>query len=294
MTAATQDIKTPKLGTEEIPPPTLLGLPVETNTQIFGGTMVASNAAGNAVPAKISTALIVWGRCERGINNLNTNTPYGAAGAQNVTVRPGAYYWASDGSVTAGMVGQPVFALDDETVTTNPAVAGATYWLPYAGTVQPPGVGEAGIFLASNTKIPVLVGEAPSLVLHGTIDIPLATLQAKTSTTAFNIGPALPANIIILASDINVVTVLAGGGTSASVAQVQNTGETAGSFLGGTAGTNVFTGAPLGPVQEPVGLNPYGRRGTQQLQMTVTNTGAAMSALTTGHLQVDIYYSILQ
>ena len=124
MTATTQDIKSDKLGTEEIPPPGLLGLPIETNTIIYGGTPVFSDANGYAVDGTpASGGLFCWGRSEKQVNNLNTNTPYGAAAAQNVTIRPGAYYFASDGSVTAAQVGKAVYALDNQTVTSSPVHA---------------------------------------------------------------------------------------------------------------------------------------------------------------------------
>lgn len=295
MTAATKDVPSPKVGTEDTPPPALLALPCASNVLIYGGTFAASDSSGNAVPCTSSAALMLWGRVERQVNNLNTNTPYGAAGAQNVTVRPGPYYFASDGSVTAAMVGQPVFALDDNTATTNPTVAGATYWLPFAGIVVPPGVGEAGTSLPINTKIPVYVGypSCTGMVLHATIDVPLATIQAQTSGTAFNLGPALPANAVIVASDINVITALSGGGETGTIAQVQNTSETAGALLGGNSGLQVTSGTPDG-IHAATGSDPFGKRGGEQLQMTLTATGGTLAGLTAGHLAVDLYYSILQ
>lgn len=120
MTAAINDIATTdKLGTEELPPPPLLSFPVEANTQIFAGTMVATNAAGNAVPANSSTAKVVWGRCERGVNNLTTNAPFGAAGAQQVGARPGAFYFSQDATIAQANIGQNAYVVDDNTVSLN-------------------------------------------------------------------------------------------------------------------------------------------------------------------------------
>lgn len=295
MTAATQDIKTDKLGTPELATPPLYSLPVAANTILYGGTMVAADTNGRAVPATTSAALMLVGLCDRQVNNLTTNAPFGAAGAQDVQLRTGVFYFANDGTVAASMVGQPVFALDDNTVTTNPTKAGVTYWLPFAGTIEPPAVGDFGFSPTDATKIPVYVAfpAASGLTLHATIDVPLATIQAETSATPFNIGPALPANAVIVASDINVIVALSGGGETGTIAQVQATSETAGNLLGGSSGLQVTSGSPAG-IHAATGLNPYGKRGGQQLQMTLTATGGTLAGLTAGHLAVDIYYTILQ
>src|ERR1700759_3987282 len=121
MTAAIQDIKTDKLGSIETPPPPLLRLSGAAKVQIFAGTFAASDVNGRAVPCTSSAALMLWGLVDKQVNNLTTNSPYGAADAQTVQVRPGPFYFANDGSIiTKAMMGQPVFALDDNTVTTNP------------------------------------------------------------------------------------------------------------------------------------------------------------------------------
>lgn len=293
MTAATQDVTaTVKLGTEDTPPPALLALPVESNTLIYGGTMVASDSSGNAVPAKQASALMVWGRCERQINNLTGQTPF----QPFVTIRPGPFYWYNDGSITAAMVGQPAYALDDETVTSNPCVAGATYWLPFAGLIMPPAVGKAGIIIPTNTMVPVYSGfpSPSSIVLHGNIAVPLATIQAGTSGTAFNIGNVLPANTKLIGASINVVTPLSGGANTTATASLATSADaTFPTNAKATiiAATTVFTGA-FTPISV-IGSNPYDSRGGQQLQMTITTSGT-QSALTAGVLSVDVYYTIVQ
>jgi hypothetical protein len=286
MTAAIIDVISDKMGDPNTPPPPLYGLPVAANVQIFGGTFAANDVNGRAVPCTSAAALQLWGRVERQINNLTTNTPWGAAGSQNVLIAPGAYYFSSDGTVTAGMIGQAVFALDDNTVTTNPTKTGVTYWLPYAGYVVPPAVGDFGFTPNNATKVPVFVGaQSPtSVVLHATIDIPLATMQALTSGTAFNVGPVLPANARVLSTAVNVITVLAGN--TSDVITLQGGTDAAGTLI---ASTTVFTGAAA-IIQTP-GSNPYATRGGTQLKATITG-GTALSNLTTGHLSIDVFYSI--
>jgi hypothetical protein len=125
--------------------------------------------------------------------------------------------------------------------------------------------------------------------VHVTIDIPLATIQAQTSGTAFNVGSALPANAKLLSADINVLTALSGGSAASAVATLQGGSDSAGSII---ASTTVFTGAAT-PIATP-GSNPYTARGGQQLKMTITGDGThALSTLTAGHLSVDVVYSVL-
>ena len=108
-------------------------LPVEANTNIYLGGIVALNAAGNAVPASATTttanALKVVGRAEyvkNGIPGQNAINNPGAAGAISITARKGVFLYASDGSVGAAQLGLNCFALDDNTVTALDRASGAT------------------------------------------------------------------------------------------------------------------------------------------------------------------------
>ena len=281
MTAAIQDIQTNKIGTDEIPPPNYLALPVEAGKTIFGGTMVCSNAAGNAVNAGDAGALMAWGRCERQVVNA------GAAGLVTVLMRPGAYYLAQDGTITVANVGQPCFFVDDSTVSLSPG--GTTACRPFAGIILPPAIGEAGIFLPVNTKVAVYVG-APgpaNLVLRYTVSLTLAQIQATASGTAFNLGVPLPTNARLLASEINVPIALSGGGATAVTASLSGGTDAAASIL---AAQSVFTGAA--PVNATPGTNPYAARGGQQIKMVITTTTGTNPTLAAGVLSVDLFYSI--
>ena len=107
--------------------------PVEANTNIFLGGVVALNAAGNAVPASATTtvanALKVAGRAEHvtnGIPGQNALNNPGAAGAIAITARKGVFLYSTDGSVGAAQVGQVCFALDDNNVTATDRASGAS------------------------------------------------------------------------------------------------------------------------------------------------------------------------
>ena len=107
--------------------------PVEANTNIYLGGIVALNAAGNAVPASATTttanAQRVVGRAEyvkNGIPGQNATNNPGVAGAISITARKGVFLYATDGSVGAAQVGLNCFALDDNTVTALDRASGAT------------------------------------------------------------------------------------------------------------------------------------------------------------------------
>lgn len=107
--------------------------PVEANSNIFLGGMVALNAAGNAVPASATTtvanALKVVGRAEyvkNGLPGQNALNNPGAAGAISITVRKGVFLYATDGSVGAAQVGLNCFAMDDNTVAATDRASGAS------------------------------------------------------------------------------------------------------------------------------------------------------------------------
>jgi hypothetical protein len=107
--------------------------PVEANTNIYLGGIVALNAAGNAVPASATTttanAQRVVGRAEyvkNGIPGQNALNNPGAAGAISITARKGVFLYATDGSVGAAQLGLNCFALDDNTVTALDRASGAT------------------------------------------------------------------------------------------------------------------------------------------------------------------------
>jgi hypothetical protein len=106
--------------------------PVEANTNVYLGGMVALNAAGNAVPASATTtvanALKISGRAEyvtNGIPGQNAINNPGAAGAISITARKGVFLYATDGSVGAAQLGLNCFALDDNTVTALDRASGA-------------------------------------------------------------------------------------------------------------------------------------------------------------------------
>jgi hypothetical protein len=114
--------------------------PVEANTTVYLGSMVALNANGNAVPAASAAGLRIVGRAERmylgapGQDAVNTssvtipgsNLAAGAAGAISVMCARGVFLYAiNDGSIAQPQVGMLCFAVDDNSVSLSDG-SGAT------------------------------------------------------------------------------------------------------------------------------------------------------------------------
>lgn len=301
MTATTQDIKAPQLGSAGYIFPGLLSIPIEANCQIFANTPVFQDAAGFAVDGSntVNPPVVCVGRAQTGVNNLSTNTPYGAQGAQQVTCEQGVFYYDQDGTIT-GTVNdfQPVFALDNQTCTVNAVQSlTATTWLPFLGVVQPPGQGQSGIVFTTNSQVPVFLGfpNPYGLVLRARVTVTLAQIQAKTSGTAFNFGPPMPPNARLLDLQVNLTTQLTGGGMTDAAFTLQGGTDTAGSLFGGAAALNMTTAAvgAYTSIGTNGGNNPYPSRGGQQLFGTLTATGGTLAGLTAGGFNVDLFYTLL-
>ncbi|HEX4208752.1 MAG TPA: hypothetical protein VHY56_00040 [Candidatus Binataceae bacterium] len=119
--------------------------PVEANTTIYLGSIVALNGNGNAVPAAGLANLKVVGRADMVSNGFPgqdaVNNP-GAAGAVAIVVRRGVFMYAvNDGSIGAAQIGLIAFAADDNSVSLADgsgatAVAAQTTVFPAAASAQ--------------------------------------------------------------------------------------------------------------------------------------------------------------
>lgn len=180
MTALAKDRKTAQYGSPDEVVPGLLSFPVAAATTIYGGSLVATNASGYAVPASASNALKLWGRAEQQVVNT-TAAGYGTAGALNVTVKPGVFAFAASGSITIADVGKACYAVDDQTISLTD---GAGLY-PYAGVIF--GVAPSG-------EIYVGVGVCFTSPYSADDDTELANYQVRT-VRARNVVPANVADL---------------------------------------------------------------------------------------------------
>ena len=176
-----------------------LNFPVAAATTIFAGAMVATDAAGNAVPASSAVALKVWGRAEKTVINT-VAAGFGSAGQLTIEVLPGVTSWtngAGADAITAAHVGRIAYASDDNTV--NLTDGGGTR--PAAGK----------IYGLDGTQVKVDLG-APSLwdesdILGGVVHVKV--LRARNVVNG---------NVANLAA----YTVASGAGTNDSTLGVEN------------------------------------------------------------------------
>lgn len=123
MTALTQDRNTLRRNGEQMEPP------VAAATRIYGGSMVAINASGYAVPGATSTTLKAAGVAERRADNAA-----GAAGDLRVRLSKGVFRFgnsASNDAIALTDIGSTCYIVDDQTV----AKTNGTNTRSAAGTV---------------------------------------------------------------------------------------------------------------------------------------------------------------
>lgn len=112
---------------------------VGANVKIWGGAIVAINAAGFLVPATAATGLKVVGIAESTVDNLG-----GANGAKRAAYRPGCFLMAN--STSGDLIGpadreNDCYVVDDQTV----AKTDGTGTRSLAGRIQE--VTSAGVFV---------------------------------------------------------------------------------------------------------------------------------------------------
>lgn len=155
----TKDRKLTLQGSPDQAIPTMLAIPVEAGAKLFSGGLVATNAAGNAVPASADTTLTVQGFCDKTVDNTAGN-----AGDLTVLVRRGSGSLDQSGTtIDKSSLKSPVYAVDDHTVSLSDG--GATR--PLAGFVES---------VLANGQINILVGV---IVLPDSGDSALATPTAN-------------------------------------------------------------------------------------------------------------------
>lgn len=88
--------------------------PVAADTTLFPGALVMVNAAGFLVAGQTATGLIGVGRSENLVDNAG-----GSNGAVTCDYKPGIFRFnnsASTDEITAADIGNPCYAVDDQTV----------------------------------------------------------------------------------------------------------------------------------------------------------------------------------
>ncbi len=170
---------------------------------IYGGSMVAVNLSGYAVPAADTAGLSVIGRAEAYSDNTGANY----LSTKTIQIGRGVFRWANGSSITNGEIGQLAYCLDDQTVKTsgitNNIIAGVivevdtsgvwvdTFDIGSQGSVTPSSLAVSGAGTVGST---LAVG---STLTAGNLTSTGATsLGATTATGATGLRGTTTANII--------------------------------------------------------------------------------------------------
>jgi hypothetical protein len=106
-----------------------LNLPMAA-VKIYGGSLVARNASGNATPGAVATTLRGVGRAAETVDNSG-----GSAGDRNIEIDKGIFRFANSSSsdeITRADIGADCYIVDDQTVaktngTSTRSVAGKVF-----------------------------------------------------------------------------------------------------------------------------------------------------------------------
>ena len=112
MAALTQDRNTPERNADEFT------FDMAAATTIFAGSLVALDASGNLVKGTTAVGLIAAGRAQE------SKTNSGAAGAEKLRVKKGAFRWANSAAadlITKAEIGDDCYIVDDQTVAKTSA-----------------------------------------------------------------------------------------------------------------------------------------------------------------------------
>jgi hypothetical protein len=177
-------------------------LPVAASTKIYGGSQVALNASGYAVPAANTVGLRVQGRAAKQVDNSA-----GANGDKFIDVDRGIFkYEAGTQAPVLATVGYPVFVQDDQTVgkggaaTSAGVFAGIMHELDDDGSVwvdQTPEV----LFEGRDAGVEAVSAAGAISVLTRT------TTLAVTGTTAYTLADG------VYEGQRKTVTVISGAST---------------------------------------------------------------------------------
>lgn len=270
-----------------------LSAPVAAATRVFAGSIVAIDAAGNAVPAGTPSAQRVVGVALTHVDNRD-----GEDGDRTVLVARGVYAFnVADGmpDFDGSSIGSPAYAVDDESVTAgfgegaplNTLVAGVIVdiddegvWIDFA----------AGTFAAAEAYANAQV--VASQLGQRTLTVTHDDLDASADSQVFNLGDTLPAGARVLGVELEVTPFTGGSATKVDVSV-----GLVGASDSVLKDANLFTGAVSKSSGRTVadadarGQNPHGNVGGAQLVVTVTSD-VNVELLNAGSFTLDVLYGV--
>jgi hypothetical protein len=258
------------------PLPATLAFPMKAATKVLKGTLVCLDA-GFAKAATLATDLICEGRAKKTVDNTA-----GDDGDLFVEVEQGVFKWENDGDITDAEVGTDCYMTDNQTVQADGTGASR------AGVVVK--VEDDGVWVYTvvgpTAQSVLTVAKKTVTLTHGAI-----TAAPDTDGTKFsvNVGTALPTNAVVIAHEVDVVTLFSGGGSSSATLDVGGTTDDA-----IVSNMDVFTGAATGKLSPRTGTHAQGKFSGQQLVCTLDADNATKtSEFTAGEVTITVWYVVL-
>lgn len=191
-------------------------VPVAASTRIYQGALVGIDINGRAVAGTSNASARIIGRAENEANNSS-----GSAGAINVTVRQGVYYFANSSStdaVVAADVGRFCYVVDDQTVSRTSGNGARNHAGVVIAVSSDDGVAVwigAPAELCAPTEIEILAGEDLSSYQYSGVKLNSSGALVRAGAGEFAIGilQNAPANGAVGIVRIAGVSVMKADGT---------------------------------------------------------------------------------
>ena len=231
-------------------------LPVYANTIIYGGSMVAVNSTGYAVPASDTAGLKVIGRAEVSADNHT-----GSSGDITIMCRCGWFLWdASVGDKVKSNIGQIAYVSDDHTVTVS--TSGSNKII--AGLVVDYDTVKSQLVVDSLYAASSVAASISSLAVSGNAAVGGTLGVTGNTTLSSNVTPSLLTASKPVFTDANKMLVSGTTGTAVSNA---------------TVGGGVLSGVGVVVTNATVGGGALS--GVSVVVTNATVSGAALSGVNT-------------
>ena len=167
----------------------LVQIPAAAATHLYGGQLIARDAAGNAVPASDTAGLRVVGRCE-----IDTDNSAGLAAALSVLVKRGIFRYANSvgDAVAKADIGNTVYVEDDQTI----CKVGANNKVPAGKLID---IDSNGVWV--DTRV-ARVGQTQDALIDNTTGVASTTLKLIRSDTGAHTAADAADNFATLAAEL--------------------------------------------------------------------------------------------
>lgn len=252
--------------------PSLLSLPMAATTKIWQGALVCDNGSGYATEGAVSTTLIACGKALQTVDNT------GGAGALNIPVERGCFYYANSSGDPLTIADRFSYCYIEDDQTVSRTSGGGTQSIAGIVLDVDASLGVA-VLVGAATQVASSVAEAKAIQTR-TVTVTDDDLTGASDTA--NVGAILPTGAIVLGHELNVTEQFDGEADAAIT-------------LGGTDADAIVASTGLaaltvGNYSGTLGAHPVGSFSGQQLVATFAAT--ALGDLTAGSVTITVWFFV--